>query len=77
MAVQAKFFVQSISEQAHSIGQKTIVLSAVSRGEENKQWSKYTPSGTITMAILNPGAADQFLLGEEFLVTFEHAPKPE
>lgn len=77
MAVVAKFFVQTITEHAHQIGCKQITLQAVSRGEENKEWSKYTPSGTLTMSILNEAAAGQFTLGEEYLITFEHSPKPE
>lgn len=75
MSVVAKFFVQTITEHSHSAGQKQITLQAVSRGEENKEWSKFTPSGQITMAILNEVAADQFVLGEEYLVTFQHSPK--
>jgi hypothetical protein len=77
MSVVAKFFVQTITEHSHQIGSKQIVLAAVTRGEENKEWSKYTPSGKIEMSILNPGASDQFVIGEEFLVTFEHSPKPD
>lgn len=43
MSVQAKFVVNSIEE---FVGQKTVKLMAVyGNGEENKQWSLYTPSG--------------------------------
>jgi hypothetical protein len=76
MSVVAKFFVQTITENAHQKDCKQITLSPVSRGEENKEWSKYTPSGNITLGILNEAASAQFLLGEEYLITFEHAPKP-
>jgi hypothetical protein len=77
MSVVAKFFVQSITEHAHQKGCKTLTLNAVSRGEENKEWSKYTPSGSIQMSVLNEAASAEFLLGEEYLVTFAHSPKPE
>jgi hypothetical protein len=77
MAVTAKFFVQTITRHAAAPGQHTVVLAPVSRGEENKNWSKYTPSGKIEMNILNEVAASQFVLGEEYLLTFEHAPKPD
>lgn len=73
MAVQAKFFVKSIARHAHQPESAQIELSAVTRGEENKQWSQYTPSGTMTMYVTNPAAAEQFELGKEYLVTFEAA----
>jgi hypothetical protein len=77
MSVVAKFYVASITEHASSKGQKQIALSPVSRGEENKEWSKWTPNGRIELNILNEKAAEQFVLGEEYLITFEHSPKPE
>jgi hypothetical protein len=76
MSVIAKFFVQTITEHAHAKGQKQIVMAPVSRGEENKEWSKYTPSGRIEMSILNEAAAEQFELGKEYLVRFSPAEIP-
>jgi len=34
-------------------------------------WSKYTPSGSISMQITNPAAAEAFEQGKTYLVTFE------
>lgn len=68
--VTAKFFVKSITRHAHQPLAAQVELSAVSRGEENKAWSQYTPSGTMTMYITNPDAIEQFELGKEYLVTF-------
>lgn len=39
--------------------------------EENKQWSKYTPSGQVELNITNPAAFDRFEANAEYLVTFE------
>jgi hypothetical protein len=77
MSVVAKFFVSEISRYAHNLDQIAVKMTPVSRGEENKEWSKYTPSGGIQLNILNAKAAEQFVLGEEYLITFEHTPKPE
>jgi len=34
-----------------------LTLFVVSRGEQNKNWAKYTPNGSIQMTIKNPGPA--------------------
>jgi hypothetical protein len=73
MGVRAKFFVQERTETAS--GQDRVVLGAVCRGEDNKEWSKYTPSGQITMTIKNDLATSQFDPGKEFYVDFTEAPK--
>jgi len=75
MSVKAKFWVQNI--QDYDEGAKSVSLSACIDGsEENKEWSKYTPSGSIQMHISNPSAAEQFKIGDEFYLTFEKASKP-
>lgn len=71
MPVVAKFFVQKLSVYAHAPEAKEVVLAAVSRGEENRSWAQYTPSGQITMSIKSEAAAGQFEIGKEYLVTFE------
>lgn len=72
MSVRAKFFVQEV---AHSTNGGRVVLQAVCRGEDNKEWSRYTPSGSITMGVLNDAALAEFVPGEEFYVDFTPAPK--
>jgi hypothetical protein len=72
MSVRAKFFVQEV---AHNTNGGRVTLSAVCRGEDNKTWSQYTPSGQITMGVLNEAALAQFKPGEEFYVDFTPAPK--
>lgn len=46
------------------------MLAAVTRGEDNKKWAAYTPSGGITMSIRNELALAVFDVGDEFYVDF-------
>lgn len=59
MGVTARFFIQSITE---TVGGHEVVLKPVCRGEHNKEWSKYTPSGELRLALTNEagGAAAFF-----------------
>ena len=41
-------------------------------GEENKPWSKWTPSGRLEFTVTNPDA-DKLELGREYFVTLEPA----
>jgi len=75
MTVRAKFYVQSIKRVEGSSTADQVTLGAVCRGVENAVWSQATPSGTITLGILNEAATGQFVEGEEYVVTFEHADK--
>lgn len=77
MAVTARMYVREITQYAHAPGSKNVQMVVVSRGVENKEWAAATPTGSAVLGISNQGAADQFLLGEEYLVTFEHSPKTE
>lgn len=54
----------------------TVTLQPV-QGDENKTWSKYTPSGEIRLNINNPAAVDAFVLGGTYFVTFDPAPATE
>ncbi len=77
--VRAKFFVKSVSiESAGSEPGKEVggvTLQPVVRGEENKDWSHWTPSGQILMSILNPAAFAAFRdrIGKEMYVDFSDA----
>jgi hypothetical protein len=53
---------------------KTIKMTPVCSGsEENKQFFKWTPSGTLELGVLNPAVAEQFKLGMEFYIDFTPA----
>lgn len=48
-----------------------VTLTAVcSDTPENKEWSKWTPSGSFSITINNPGAFGKLSKGHEFFVDF-------
>jgi hypothetical protein len=75
--VRAKFRCTSknIRTSAGPFGMATPVdteevhLEAV-QGEENKEWSKWTPCGQLSMTINNPGALDAFEVGKDYYLDF-------
>lgn len=46
-------------------------------GDDNKEWSKWTPSGSLKMQINNPDAIAQFEVGKDYFLDFTPAFKPE
>lgn len=51
-------------------------LQAVTgNSEENKTFSKYTPSASLKMAVNNPDANGFYEPGYEYLITIEKLPK--
>lgn len=74
--VRAKFRCTERKEQAsYTEGGKNaeiVRLVAVS-DPQNKEWAKWTPSGTIEMQIDNPSALDQFQVGGYYFVDFTRA----
>lgn len=76
MSVRAKFKVDSITRTKQYDGQEaqTIRLTPVVDGsEENKQFYKYTPGGSIDLSTVNADAGNQFELGAQFYVDFTKA----
>jgi hypothetical protein len=70
--VRAKFRCASIEHG--SVTLYAVTLYAVTSGsEEDKSWSKYTPSGQLTMQIDNPPALAQFAVGDEYYLDFSPA----
>lgn len=57
MSVRAKFYVRAVTR--YSSG-GSVEMQPVVRGNENKSWSSATPSGQLTMSILNEGALQVF-----------------
>jgi hypothetical protein len=43
--------------------------------EGNGDWSKWTPSGDLSITITNPAAIEQFEIGEIYELTFDKASK--
>lgn len=75
MTVRAKFYVSEVTRTAYQPDAAQIKMQAVTRGEDNKEWAKYTPVANLSMSILNPAAAEQFELGAEYFIDFTPAPK--
>lgn len=50
--VRARFYVAETTEYNGGLSGK-VILRAVSRGDQNKQWSQATPAGTIELTISN------------------------
>ena len=74
MSVKAKFKCDSITSFEHC---KKVDLSAVySNVGENADFTKYTPSGNLSINIDNTSAAsDYFNPGEEYYITFDKVTK--
>lgn len=82
MSVRAKFYCseKGIFATAPGVGDSNshskIVLNPVmGNNEENKQFFKWTPSGNITLSVVNPAAAAQFEVGKEYYIDFTPAEK--
>lgn len=41
--------------------------------DDNREWSKWTPSGYVEMTVTNPAAFERFEPGKNYLLTFEEA----
>lgn len=52
------------------------MVPVISGSKENETFYKYTPSGAITLGIVNPTASEEFTEGDEFYVEFSKADKP-
>lgn len=80
MPVRAKFRCtkKSSSTSAAGYGEpkpvdtEEVTFQAVA-GEENKEWSKWTPAGQLTMTINNPAALAQFEVGRDYFLDFTPA----
>jgi hypothetical protein len=75
--VRAKFYVSTLTKQKMGqqgeIGTVVKLNSVLSGSDENKEFYRYTPSGTIELGTLNETAAAQFTIGQEFYVDFTAA----
>ncbi len=86
--IHARFYVDAVTRRGYDPKQADVTLKAAGRGEQNKTWAKYTPSGELTMHVTEPAVADFFEenLGRDLAMTFqvvgperyngEHAPTP-
>lgn len=74
MSVRAKFRCDSKlpSGDGHSIGLNVVYSEDIQ--SEDGRFTKYTPSGNITMHVDNPNAEVQFEVGKSYYVDFTPAP---
>lgn len=79
MSIRCKMLVASKSDQFNTYdkSKSTVVRLQPVSGDENKTWSKWTPSGSIELNINNPEAVDRFKLGGTYFVDFTEAPATE
>ena len=76
MGVRAKMRCVEVSERTSVTGAglveaKYIRLQAVYGGDddkENRDWSKWTPSGELAMTVTNPDAFNQFKIGKCYFI---------
>lgn len=77
MAVQARFWVQKVTKWATSgdnvMHEVQLQPKVRPDGNDNVDWSKYTPSGTITMTVTQGDAATWFedRIGKDVAITFD------
>lgn len=69
--VRAKFTVQSKTETV--VGFSISMLPVTSGSEENEAFFKYTPSGKLELATINPAAASQLEVGKSYYLDFSPA----
>lgn len=73
--VRAKFTVNQhivTTWSKHQPGSTRVILNAVydQTTEENRRFSKSTPSGTLEMTVDNPSAVEALELGKTFYIDF-------
>lgn len=71
MSVKARMNCVQITDRGSEKEVKLTPVVTSSEDDPNHSYSKYTPSGEITLSITNPAAFEQFVVGEIYDVTFE------
>jgi hypothetical protein len=77
MTVRARFFVEDIQHhdvpgtEAYAVISMKPVFGSYGKPEDeavNKSWSKWTPSGHISLSVTNPDAIDKFEKGKVYTI---------
>lgn len=71
--VRAKFRVDSVVPAGGDNGTRVALVPVIDGSEENKQFYRWTPGGSISLDTINDAAAAQFVVGAEFYVDFTRA----
>ena len=69
--VRAKFKVTEVTENEN--GHRIKMTPVTTGSEENKQFFKYTPYGSIEIGTINNDVAKELLVGQDFYVDFTKA----
>lgn len=78
-AMRAKMKINHIDKQFE--GQETLHFNAVGRSDsypddgsdENNTYAKFTPSGELSLTVVNPALLGKFAEGEEYYLDFTKA----
>lgn len=72
--IRCKLWVSEVvhvqNEKGQTESERIKLIAVYSDCEENKHWSKYTPSANFEFTINNLGAFGKFSRGQEFYVDF-------
>lgn len=78
--IRAKFKCQAVAHHEAPTGGVNLIVSLGAvygkDGSDNAQWSKWTPSGTLSMTITNPEVGDFFKPGGEYYLDLTPAAAP-
>lgn len=69
--MRAKFWVESVTK--FKDGERLNLCVVTYDTDENKSFSKYTPTGNITLSITNENLFGKFEPGDEFYIDFTKA----
>lgn len=71
--IKARFWVREVTKFGNTDNVQVKLAATIKGSDDNKDWSKYTPSGEIIMSITNPTASQWFedRLGKDVSLTFE------
>lgn len=77
MNIKAKFKCLAVVEDndhgGNKIQEQVSLCPVINDSEDNKNWSKWTPSGSLSMTITNPDAWGAFEVNKEYFVDFTPA----
>jgi hypothetical protein len=73
--VRAKFKCERAEKQPLDNGHQVSVRfdAVINDSPENKEWSKWTPSGQLQMTISNENLVDHFIQGQEYFLDIKEA----
>jgi hypothetical protein len=71
--VQVESVLRSMNSDGSTAYEEEGFRAVYDGSEENKQWSKWTPSANFQLQITNPGAFGKLSSGHEFYIDFTPA----